>query len=181
MGAPDPTQFTSADADTIKIKARRFARRHDMPDCCVEDVSQELSLHVWMRLSRFDASRGTKREAFVEVIAANRAANIADRERAQKRDRRRDINLDDAPLLESVDKVNEIDLRADVRTAIDGLPPPLQDLALRLQRQTVAEIERETGLTRGQIRHRIQALRRHFEKLEITPFLNNQLARGSGS
>lgn len=176
MGAFDPTRFTSADAETIHKKARWFARRYCLPQSAVDDLGQELSLHVWLRLSRFDASRGTSRAAYIDVVAKHQAANIAESGRAQKRDRRRDRQDDRYLLLEGPDSRDEIDLCLDVREALEMLPADLRGLALRLQSQSVAEIERTTGLTRGQVRHRMGFLRGHFEKLGLNPIRQQPIA-----
>lgn len=164
---------------------RHHARRAygSIPAMEIEDIEQELMLHVHRRLPRFDPGRGSLR-TFVDRIARNCIANLVQAARAQKRAPELDIISLDAiawshdgddrrcrdgqPValdphhhahlsLEAL-----LNLRIDLRRAHDQLPPSLRAPLLGLFGSTVADAARRSGSSRARVYDHIAAIRERF-------------------
>jgi DNA-directed RNA polymerase specialized sigma24 family protein len=109
----------------------------------------------------------------VDRIVRNKIANILEYRMAKKRGGPRPpVALDDVSegmLLDGHADPKAIDLGLDVRNALAGLSPELQKTAKLLSTSTPSEVARMLGLTRGQVRQRMETIRLHLEGAGISP------------
>jgi RNA polymerase sigma factor (sigma-70 family) len=168
----DDPRYTTADAAVIRQMASRFAHRFRRDD--LEDVQQEVALHVFQCTGRFDPARG-RCAAFVSVIAKHRILQLIERQEAAKRGYRRTVQpapWDQDWLIDHHATPQRMDLTIDVRDALDRMPAEVRHAAdLRMARHTVGAIGEQLGLSRdlvrGRLRHAavaIEALNPHREK-----------------
>ena len=153
-------RFTPADAQIIKRKAKRMAGHYGYRTSDVDDIEQDLAMQVFQQTHRHQPDLGS-REKFVGKVAKNSLINLIEAKTAKKRDRRRDINVDDAPsdvLLDGHDTPERLDMRLDVRAAIARMPADLREIALLRMELNEREVEAKLGLTRAQVRTRMQRL-----------------------
>lgn len=167
MGNHADLRFTDADAEIIKHKVRKLIGRYGFNASDEPDLQQELAMHVSTRMARHDPARGA-RSTFVDRIVRNKIANILENRMALKRGgRKRQLALDAVPegvLLDGDTDAAAVDLGMDVRNAVAGLPPDLRRVATELEGNSPSEAARNLGLTRGQMRQRMDAIRRHMEE-----------------
>jgi len=159
-------RFTDADAEIVKHKVRKLIGRYGFSASDEPDLQQELAMHVSTRMARHDPARGA-RSTFVDRIVRNKIANILEHRIAAKRGgRKRPLSLDAVPeglLLDGHTDADVVDLGLDVRNAVASLPPDLRQVAIRLEKNSPSEVARMLGLTRGQMRQRMEAIRHHME------------------
>ena len=146
----------------------------------VEDVEQELMLHIHRRLPQFDPCRSSIR-TFTDRIARNCIANLAEAAYAQKRGSGFEILASDAMAFNGDDGSSPIgsdqeavldtehqvgfapeaflNLRIDLWRAFDRLPPTLRTCLLGLFDNTVSAAARRAGVSRATTYSRIAALR----------------------
>lgn len=167
MGRQPDTRFIPEDAEIIRHKVRTLIGRHGFTTSDEPDLQQELAMHVSIRIARHDPSRAA-RSTFVDRIVRNKIANILENRMALKRGgRKRQLALDAVPegvLLDGDTDAAAVDLGMDVRNAVAGLPPDLRRVATELEGNSPSEAARNLGLTRGQMRQRMDAIRRHMEE-----------------
>lgn len=171
MGSHADPRFTDADAEVIKHKVRKIIGRYGLNRSDEPDLQQDLAMHISVRMAQHDPSRGA-RSTFVDRVITNKIASIIEHRTAQKRDRRRETTLeavDEDAVADRADDQQVLDRQNDVREAVARLPLELQDFARRLQTQSEAEIIRATGLTRGQVRQRISAIRHYLCAAGLKP------------
>jgi len=180
VGDLDDPRYTREDAETIKYKVQKLISSYGLASSDAPDVEQELALHVSIRMAQHDPSRGA-RSTFVDRVVVHKIANILEHRHAQKRGMgRQPVPLDelpeDMPLDDHVDQ-DAIDRRIDVQMKLSSLPPDLLAIATRLMIHSPAEVARQLGLTRGQIRQRQGEIRRYFVSGEER-LLESQPRRG---
>lgn len=186
MGNHTEPRFTKTDAEIIRRKVRRLVGHYGIRQSDVEDLEQELALHVIQQSHRYRPELG-KREAFIETVVKHKILHLIESRTASKRDNRRDVHIETVGefcLLDSDASQERINLQIDVRDAIARMPEELRQFALLRQKHTEREIERKLGLTRGQVRSRVQRLERFLTDAGLAPDswkLNNHSARASGS
>lgn len=182
MGHDQDPRFTPSDAELIKHKVRRIVGRYGFRRSDEEDLQQELALHVFVRMAKFDPSRAS-RATFVDRICTNKLANLIEHQTAQRRNPGRCVGSLDGALEEMVadGRDDQTDARLDLADAIAGLPPELQRVAICLMAHKPAEAERVLGLTREQLRHRRRLIKKHLAEF-FSNFSdpNNQPTRASG-
>lgn len=166
MGNHADLRFTNADAEIIKHKVRKLIGRYGFNSSDEPDLQQELAMHVSSRMAQHDPARGA-RSTFVDRIVRNKIASILEHRMAAKRGgRKRPVSLDavaEGVLLDGDTDAEAVDLGMDVRNAVAALPPELQRVAAELKENSPSEAARKLGLTRGQMRQRMEAIRRHME------------------
>jgi RNA polymerase sigma factor (sigma-70 family) len=166
----DP-RFNEADAAIIKRKAKRLAGHYGYRISDVEDIEQDLAMHVFQQTHRHEPGRGS-REKFVSKVAKNKLLNLIEKHTAKKRDRRRDVPADDVgegALLDGGIAPDRIDLVIDVREAIARLPEDLRQVAVLRQQHSEKELEGLLNLTRAQVRGRLQRLERLLREAGLAP------------
>ncbi|MGZ9157143.1 MAG: RNA polymerase sigma factor, partial [Candidatus Binatia bacterium] len=162
----------------VRHHARRV--RTALPGMEIEDIEQELMLHVHRRLSRFDATRGSLR-TFVDRIVRNCAANLLQSLRSEKRgfgvefislDTIAGDAADSGPALADSDEgacaggayvgyapEDLLNLRIELWRTFNGLSSPLRSCLLGLFGNTVADTASRTGVSRSTLYERIAEIR----------------------
>ncbi|MCC7409803.1 MAG: hypothetical protein IT442_17185 [Phycisphaeraceae bacterium] len=173
-------RYQPSDAEIIKEKARKMIGHYGYRACNLADLEQELALHVVRQMHLYRATRGTRAQ-FVSQITKNKLLNLIEHRRAQKRDDRRNVTI------EVVDK-NVLpgdgttpagrDLGIDVRAVLERLPQELRQVANLLPERSGQEIGRLLGLSRGQVRWRIQQIGQALSAAGLAP--NSQAEQPSG-
>jgi RNA polymerase sigma-70 factor (ECF subfamily) len=126
---------------------------------------------VWKQTLNYDPAK-SKRSSFVTHIVENGIASMIEHDTAEKRDHRRERQLEPGIETSQPDPDNlhqECDRRLDVCAAIAIMPTELQEIAWRLQANTEAEIMRATGFSRQQVRSRIARIEEYFRNAGIHP------------
>lgn len=171
MGNHADPRYTEEDAEIIKRKARRLAGHYGYRISDVEDIEQDLATHVFQQTHRHEPERGS-REKFISRVVKNKLLNLIEQRTAKKRDRRRDVSADDVGdgvLLDAAATPERIDVGIDVRTVIARLPEQLRQVAVLRQEHSEKEIEGLLGLTRAQVRGRLEHLERVFREAGLAP------------
>ena len=157
-----------------------------LPGMDVEDVEQELMLHVHRRLWRFDAARGSLR-TFVDRIARNFAANLIHAARSERRGSGVEfISFDPIAWKSSDDEracsdervsarelyvgyapEDLLNLRIELWRVFDRLPPPLRSCFLGLLDNTAADAARRTGVSRSTLYERIATIRESVRAADL--------------
>jgi len=163
-------RYTQSDEEVIKRKARKWHRYFNRRITDIEDLQQELSLEAFQK-THIQNCGDEKRYAFLNTIAEHDAINQLNKQRAKKRDCRRNISLDSigTEAVQGPRSAESIHLQIDVQTAIGRMPPELQDVASLLAEYGEREIGEMLHMTRGQVRQRIQQIKRHMEKAGLAP------------
>lgn len=159
-----------------------------LPGMEVEDVEQELMLHVHRRLWHFDAARGSLR-TFVDRIARHCAANLMHAARSEKRGAGVEFlsldaitcNCDDSEAAiagpdgwtrvptphAGFSPEDLLNLRIELWRVFDRLPPALRSCFLGLFDNTVADAARRTGVSRSTLYERIATIRESFRAADL--------------
>lgn len=164
---------------TIHHKVRRLIGVLGFTYADCEDLEQELLLHVLRKKPEYDPAKGAV-ATFINVIVENQVISII---RARRRpckgyglsfssldEMMEDgggIDADEVQLRDgtlSRPTLEQVELRLDVQRVIQSLPPRLQDLCRRLQRQNIRQIAIELGVSRQSIYVDIHHLRVLFEE-----------------
>jgi len=194
MGIDQLTPDAQAFAERlIRRKSRQLAAKENFTPSDREDISQDLWLHLYERLERFDEAKGTI-YAFILTIVERKAISILRRHSAAKRDicRCSSLNLsiraDDGTRVDLASTITEdapdprlgketrhpqhrIEMSLDLAAVIEQLPPDLRDLCERLQTDTLADIARQLGVPRTTLYGRIKQLRERFEEAGLRDYL----------
>lgn len=135
------------------------------------DLQQELALHVSTHMTQYDPARGS-RSTFVDKILDTKIANLLEYHLAVKRGSGKHPQpLEDSlaqTLKDSSTNGSAIDLKFDMQNAMETLPPGLRETAVLLSTYPTSEVARMLRLTRGQMRHRLAAIRRELEGAGIS-------------
>jgi RNA polymerase sigma-70 factor, ECF subfamily len=172
----DPTIILS-----VRAHARRLSRTNALPGMEVEDIEQELMLHVLRRLGYFDPTRASF-PTFIDRIVKNRAAALSEAVRTQKRGFRTAIVLftdleanSETGTEPPADRIGAHQhlwggcegiseeaamLRHDLSRLIGTLPDSLRQCCHWLIEDSFGDVCQRTGLARGSIHSRINTLRR---------------------
>ncbi|MCC7409535.1 MAG: hypothetical protein IT442_15835 [Phycisphaeraceae bacterium] len=172
-------RYQPSDAEIIKKKARKMVGHYGYRTCDVVDLEQELALHVVQQMRQYRPGRGTRAQ-FVNRITKNKLLNIIERRTAQKRDGRRDVAIEKVvPDVLPGDGTTHGggDLEIDVRAVLERLPQELRQVAILLQEHKGQEIGRLLGLSRGQVRWRIQLIGQALSAAGLAP--NSQVEQPS--
>ncbi|MBX3385994.1 MAG: hypothetical protein KF768_05435 [Phycisphaeraceae bacterium] len=171
----------------IARKARRLCRRRGMSLSDIEDIEQELRIHVELRLARWDSEKACQR-TFIDRIIRRRLVSIIRYRFAEKRTpEREDCSLNDPVLDESgrmVDRHQTTPEAASTRQRLQDLARDLADLRERLPSEThrrfmdalgrggsVNSIGAELGLSRRAAARHFADLQRLFEDAGLRVYL----------
>jgi DNA-directed RNA polymerase specialized sigma24 family protein len=152
-----------------------------------EDLEQEFRLEILKQSALYDRTKSSV-QTFSDRVIAHRIADLIAERQAQCRDWRRTVSLsdplpgteDDLPLEDCLDAEGSIDARKsacspqqeasdqrrDIQRFLSRLEPRLREFCMRLLRQTIAEIARETGEPAGTLYDRRRQLRALYRKFE---------------
>lgn len=153
----------------ITIKAQSLAGKYGFTVQEQPDIEQELRMHLWERGNRL-TPRSAKKTTVADVALQRAIANLIEARNAQKRDRRKERALDAAPqqsLIEDGNDIERLSTQMDVTEALESLPKHLLPVASELMKSTPAKAAEELGLTRGQLRHRMALIAKHFQSCGI--------------
>jgi RNA polymerase sigma-70 factor (ECF subfamily) len=152
----------------------------------VEDVMQDLLLHLVERLPKFDPEKG-RWSTFVRMVVQRYATTLRRRQSAECRGRRITHNSlsitiqgADGEPIEMANTVVEDDYRrayghdfvgdqaraaleGDVSAVLDSLAPDDRDLCRRLMSDPPAQVARDLQITRSALATRIERLRQAFD------------------
>jgi DNA-directed RNA polymerase specialized sigma24 family protein len=156
-------------ARLIRHHGRRLVGCHLFRPDEREDVTQDLGAHVVSRMPKHDPRRASA-YTFAARGLASKQVDLARHAGAQKRDRRRERPLHDvaedelAPLRERAWRVERVDVRLDVRDALEGLPHDARHVAGLLMVFNEAEVSRVTGMGRQKVRRLREVITRHLRE-----------------
>ena len=172
----------------IKYKARQLVGRAGFTPSDRDDLEQEMLLDLIQRMPKYDPDRAGAR-TFIARMVAHKIADIILARKAGMRDFRicfcsLDDHLEDEEggliaLEEYLVRTGKLarpvserhDLFIDIHKVMARLPPKLRELCRRLKTETVAEIARETGVSRAVIYESIKKLRAIFEEAGLRDYL----------
>lgn len=193
MSADTTTPDTTAAAptldkfamDLIKRKARFVSRKVGLRCWDRDDIAQELTLRLLERMPKFDPERGHWR-SFVTTVVDRQAKSLMREYLAQKRHQRSMVSLselvDDGEgnLVELGETIcdgeqlkyrggqhkedrDRFELEHDVECLTDVLPSALRDIYERLQHDSPAQVARDLGMSRSEMRVVLRELREYVE------------------
>lgn len=178
----------------IRYKARQLVGRAGFTDSDTDDLEQELMLDLLRRLPKFNPDRA-RRTTFIARVVKHKIASIIKWQTAGLRDYRLcTCSLNDRFQDEeggSIERMETMDqedylrrtgrlsrpadelcaLSIDLQRAISLLPPGLRRLCRRLQRETVTEISRDTGISRSTVYESIKKLRAILNEAGLKDYL----------
>jgi len=181
--------------NVIRHKARQLIGKYGFTRDDYEDLMQEMTLDLLVRLSKFDRSKASL-NTFVARIVDRRISTLIRHRTQDMRDYRREACSLDDPIQDedgasitrgemlSQDECDlragkhtrpeseRIDMRLDVSFVIAELPPELRPLAERLLDQSITEAARELGVPRSTLYETgIARLRNAFEDKGLGEYL----------
>ena len=195
MGADSSRRALDAYAlACIKHKAYQLVGQAGFTADDVEDLEQELAVHLFEQLPKFDPARGAF-STFVDRVVDHKAADILDARFAARRDCRiyvgsiddtvrlreggevpiTDLDLEDAVHVQrgisDPSPYAEAELGIDLERAMAALTPELRDLCRRLLTATIAEISAATGVPRPTLYDRLRQIRGAFERAGLKEYV----------
>lgn len=169
---------------TISCTAQRLIGRHGFLPQDREDIEQDLTCDLLMRLRNFDPKRGT-RKAFIARRIEAAASNLIRKRKAGKRQVTFDNNIAytstdggddesvsrvDVLIDESLDEATRLhELREDVNDALSTLPSDLRMIANDLKHRSERSVAAKHGISRRQLRHHMKRIRTACARRGITP------------
>ena len=198
-----PVQLDRAEIDQIlqkdgegtviaRAKAAKLANQDGMSSPDVEDVEQDLKLHLSQVLERYAVHPG-KLEHLIQKTLRRKVLNLSRDRHADKRDPRRTNSLNVE--IASADEVNPMtlvetpaegddslrvtrttagdlcDLKIDLEKAIADLDPRLQKICHLLKTYTPTEAAARLGICPGTLHHHMGVIRQKFEKAGLQVYL----------
>ncbi|HOY62649.1 MAG TPA: sigma factor [bacterium] len=178
--------FDEYELTTIRVKARKLIGKAGFTRDDLEDIQQEIVLDILQRLPAYDPEKSS-RHTFINDIADNKIAALIEERNAEKRDYRftsgslddakddgdrawesriNSVTAEDFPWNKggALSDFDRFELRADIVQAFRGLPPNLQDICLRLMRDSAGVVAAETGIPKATVLYNLKKIRKHFEK-----------------
>jgi hypothetical protein len=137
-------------------------------------LEQDLALHVHLAAPKYDPKRGAT-TTFYDRVLARKIASIVQFRTAQKRDVRRERQLDDAPdnYVRAPDLTPEQrDLRVDVTDVLARLPGDHRRVARLFMEHSEAEVIRRTGMTRQRVRGLRQRIGQHLRAAGLAEYFS---------
>ena len=187
MGADRQIAINEGDLVLIRAKARQLVGRNGFTRSDRSDIEQNLVVHVIENLPRFDATRG-RRTTFVDRIVNHRVASILRHRCAQRRDYRRSLAFEQAPVNDDGEQFEPADrrqahadpppdLKFDLANAVETLNDELRQMCGLLMHESIADTARRLGLTRAEARTRIARIRRLFADAGLATYLHAESAK----
>jgi RNA polymerase sigma factor (sigma-70 family) len=158
----------------IRRKAKELAGKYGFDDAQLEDIGQELALHLLRQWSLFESAKGGM-TTFIQNVVDGMVCQLLRDQRRFKRDYRTEMSLSDAGaaaeygLLDGARGQAELsvhehmELQTDCADILAQLPDDLREIAERLKDQCPLEIARELGIPKTTLMRRIAELREHFK------------------
>jgi hypothetical protein len=178
----------------IRHKAARFRRTSRLRHVELEEVEQQLHLHLADSFARYEPERGP-RIAFAQVVAHRHAISLARAARAQCRNPDGVVSLNvevggqDGERVEAASQLAETaherrlsrralsdcdhrDLIKDHHLVADRLTPRQRQIAALLMRGTIADAARELQIPRTTLYADVATIRAHFEAAGMRRYLD---------
>ena len=192
--APGLDDFT---VRLIKRKARQLVDRAGFTRDDREDIEQDLTVDLLHRLPKFDATRASLHTFVARLVEHGVARLIEQREAPIRHHRMCTCSLDDwvegedggrirrGELLDqdtyfastgqpSTPIADRVAARVELQRVFAMLPPELRELSTRLaDGQTITEISRETGISRGALYDHLSRIRKVAEKAGLRALLED--------
>lgn len=185
-GIPDPI------VAMIRRRSKSMAPRLGICPGDYQDIEQDLLIHAWLKSRHHDPDRGSL-GAFLGRVIDHHIGHRLEAAGTQKRGGGvRPLSLDtavsnaDGQPLPLIDRLSDHDLpwgadtlpaderihlQIDLRRALRGLPERLVALCQRLAQATVAEIARETGVSRTSLYGELGEVRTAFQAAGLDDYL----------
>ncbi len=194
MQANQKQRVSDYAAELIRCKARQLVGKAGLTRDDVEDLEQEMTLDLLLRLPKFDPNKAAHTTFVARVIERKISKLIRDRKR-EKRDHRRASGSLNEPIVDgesgttervhtiSQDVVDvrhrrrdrtreeEAKLRFDVSLVLRELPEDLQAVASQLMGETITEAAKSLGVPRSTLYGAIDRLRSVFRKAGLQHYL----------
>jgi len=163
----------------IRLKARQLIGKYGFTRSDREDLEQELTLDLLMRLGHFDASKGQP-ATFVRLVVDRRVASLIRERKSLARDYRRarhsldelSDEIGDGNLTEpAVDDQHERDLAIDMAEALDTLSDVQRSIAESLRDDPLTEVAREHHCSREAMRRHAEQIRRHLARRGLDQYI----------
>jgi RNA polymerase sigma factor (sigma-70 family) len=150
----------------LRRKASQIVRQARLPGQDREDLTQDLIVELLKRLQKYDSVKAKGNHGkFVKMIARRATINLLRRFSAVKRSAHSTSSMNDMAIeleLISGDAERE-ELTRDVTDALTVLPADLQQVALLLMTESIAEIARILGVSRDTVYARVRKIRTHLQ------------------
>lgn len=170
-----------------QLAAKRYFSKSDRPD-----LEQELTIHLWQALEKFDPEIAHY-NAFVTTVVERHAASLIRKRLAKKRNPDREVSLDaliemqqsevdedgndasDDLLGEQFwDRFNELELyelTTDLEQVLSGLSVSQRMLCERLKYETVSQVAQAMSMPRSTLRTALDRLRAPFKAGSMEKYL----------
>lgn len=172
----------------IRLKARQLVGHYGFTKSDHEDIQQDLTLDLLLRLHRFDPRKG-RPATYLRMIVDRRVASLIRQRTSMSRDYRRAAHsLDELSdetgngnLTEpAIDDRHQRDLEIDLTEALDALSDDLRVIAEDLRDETLAEVARGHGCSRDVMRRFTEQIRRHLARRGLGEYTSaHQTGRAS--
>jgi RNA polymerase sigma factor (sigma-70 family) len=172
----------------IQLKAKQMVGHYGFSKCDRDDLEQEFKLEILKQSVQYDHTKSSV-QTFADRVIVHRIADLIEERQAQCRDWRKTISLservsgdDDEHLLleDCLDTEGSFgfcksphspqheaaDQMRDIQRFLERLEPQLRDFCLRLLKQTIAEIARETGEPASTLYDLRRRIRDQYKKFE---------------
>lgn len=153
------------EAQFIAATARRLERRLRSSTYDLDDISQHLTIELWLQRNRFDADRGTW-EAFVTQIVRTAACKLLRHVRATKRDDRLNVSL----ITDVPGSSANADLRMDLATAIKRLSRNQKRFLAAIGTGPRDEVRATLGISRRKFDSRKKSLKRTLSSMHLDEY-----------
>lgn len=157
----------------IRLKARQLIGKYGFTKSDREDIQQELTLDLLMRLDRFDP-RKAKPTTFVRLIVDRHVATLLRKRTSRARDYRRTL-----PVLgelsdeggNGVDGQLQRDLAIDLAEALAELPDDERSIADDLCHGSPADSAHERHCDPGALRRSAELIRQHLARCGLDEYI----------
>lgn len=186
---------------SVQAQARSLFRSNAVPTMDIEDIEQELMLHVHRRLPNFDHTRASL-PTFVDRVVRNHAATLIEVAKAEKRGSETEtVWLNEPVVIDTQHELSErseligdehcqwrtpvllrdeqIMLRHDLIRVLQSLPPPVRDVFHWLAHSSISEAARSLGVSRASLYDRLLPARTRCAVAGLEIYLGRPTVFGS--
>ena len=173
--------FDEYELTLIRIKSKKMIGKTGFLPDDLEDIRQELILHLLQRLPSYDPSKSS-RHTFINDVIDNKIIDLVREKISQKRDfQSAPWSLDAAVCASNISgavtekslpwnrdrkMMSEFELfemREDIIRVLEKLPPNLQEICIRLLQDNICTVAEETGIPKATLIDHLKKIRNHFE------------------
>jgi RNA polymerase sigma-70 factor (ECF subfamily) len=187
---PASPTLDTATQEVIRIKARQIVKRAGPTRTDLPDLEQDITVHVWQRLGRFDPAK-SDRGRFTRMLIGHAVATVLrDRKRWTSRAPasleamlRHPADRTLEPITQDLTRLEQkLALAVDVEAVLGCLPRRLQSVARALKTDSVTATARILGLSRAEVYRRLGELRMAFAEAGLEEYVRTSLdsPRGGG-